>query len=785
MKLFQKNETYVCLSVFIVMTVLTFWKFFFYGKIPVAGDLLLGGYHPWSDNRWNGFETIHPYLNSTISDSVTSFYPWKYRAINLLKNGTFPLMDDTIFMGNPLFETGTTGLLYPLSVIFFLLPFNTAWGILVSLTPLLSATFFFLWLKTKAIDIKVCLIMSICYAYSAFISLQFTFINSPHSVLWLPLILLSIDKLVNKFQAKYFILLVFSLFSSLNAGFFQGSLYITIFSFVYFIYQILLQKKKIQKLLIVFSGFVFSFFISAVQIIPFMEAVKGSSRYIHYGLDAAKSEIVSFFVKPEYLLTTLFPDFFGNPARQNYWGDPNYYEFNNFTGTITIIGFLIVFLNKNTVKKVYLYISLLIVSLVFATPNALSKLPYIYSLPVISSLVPSRILMLSQFCILVTAAFGVDSIIKKEIRTKKITIYFLLLLIFYLSIPVIIFFSPKIPLFSLFPEKNIFITVRNSYLPILTLIMLVSSLLIYSIKRKKIILLLPLLVTVFEMVRFSSYFLPFIPAGTLYPQTKQIEYLKSNLAGFRYSITHPELLPANVQSVYGLESVDGIGPIYPDRLNIFLASLNSSADGISRFPRMIYYSNNSSKINSLLNIKYIFSLNKLDDPDLALISNDGQTYLYENTSVLPRARILKSYLKVDDPILILDMLKQKTFNLKEQVIIPSSIDLSEFLKEDTQMIGYNEENGTINFNTKGGGGIAAISKQYLNGWKGYVDNVEAKVFPVNYNLIGLLIPGGEHHVKLRYVPASFKLGGIVTVISLFILIIYIIILRLKLNKYDK
>jgi uncharacterized membrane protein YfhO len=61
---------------------------------------------------------------------------------------------------------------------------------------------------------------------------------------------------------------------------------------------------------------------------------------------------------------------------------------------------------------------------------------------------------------------------------------------------------------------------------------------------------------------------------------------------------------------------------------------------------------------------------------------------------------------------------------------------------------------------------------YPAGWKSFIDGKESKYFRADYVLRGMIIPAGNHEIKFRFDPSSYKIGNSVSLISsiLFILL---------------
>src|SRR3989344_1754572 len=129
--------------IFIILTY--FYPFLLQGKIPIPADTIVGLYHPWRDTVWDGFTAGVPYKNYLITDPVRQQYVWRKLAIEELKKGNLPSWNPYSFSGTPLAANFQTAAFYPLNLLFFIFPFQTAWGILIVLQLLIGglALYFF------------------------------------------------------------------------------------------------------------------------------------------------------------------------------------------------------------------------------------------------------------------------------------------------------------------------------------------------------------------------------------------------------------------------------------------------------------------------------------------------------------------------------------------------------------------------------------------------------------------------------------------------------------------
>jgi len=69
-------------------------------------------------------------------------------------------------------------------------------------------------------------------------------------------------------------------------------------------------------------------------------------------------------------------------------------------------------------------------------------------------------------------------------------------------------------------------------------------------------------------------------------------------------------------------------------------------------------------------------------------------------------------------------------------------------------------------------GFMLFTIPYAEGWTAEVDGQEAEIVPVQDALMGLRLDRGSHDITIRYVPAGFRIGGMISIVSiLFITVI--------------
>ncbi len=69
-------------------------------------------------------------------------------------------------------------------------------------------------------------------------------------------------------------------------------------------------------------------------------------------------------------------------------------------------------------------------------------------------------------------------------------------------------------------------------------------------------------------------------------------------------------------------------------------------------------------------------------------------------------------------------------------------------------------------------GLLVLSDTYYPGWQAYVDGDKTPIYPTDVALRSIYLEPGEHEVKFVYSPGSFKVGALVSMLSLLALGVY-------------
>ena len=185
-----------------------------------------------------------PIKNGLLSDVVSIIYPWRIYGLELLKKGIWPLWIPHALAGAPLLANFQSGIFYPLNFLFIFFSNVNAWSIYIILQPVLASLFCFAFLRNLRLNNLSSLIGSFIFAFSGFMLVWLEYGIVGHAGLWLPLVLLAIDKLLKKPSTLWIVIGSLAVGFSLLAGYPLGSFLILLTAFLYLLYQWFFLKEK-------------------------------------------------------------------------------------------------------------------------------------------------------------------------------------------------------------------------------------------------------------------------------------------------------------------------------------------------------------------------------------------------------------------------------------------------------------------------------------------------------------------------------------------------------------
>ena len=787
MKLFQTAKRKVWAIVLIIIPLLFFYQILLYQKLPFPGDLLIAEYNPWKTYSYLGYNPGSYPNKAQYFDVLRQLYPEKMFSISQIKNSQVPLWNPYNFSGVPLLANFQSAVFYPLGLLYLIFDIPIAWSILVIAQPLMSFYFTYLYMRKLKVSKEASLLAAVSYAFSHFMIVWLEYNTIGHVISFLPLVLLSIENLLERKTAFWSFVFVFALVSSILAGHIQIAGYIFIFVFIYIVIR---ARKKLFSLL---TLFVLSVGISGIQLLPGIELIINSARSNHeYSFMLQK-----ILIQPNQLAMLLVPDFFGNPATRNYFLQDTY------IGKVTSIGLISLFfaslnffIKKNIFIKFYLTTSAIV--LILVTLNPITRFLYSFDIPIISASSPTLSTFVIAFSLSILAGFGLDAFKNKTFSNRVILFSLAGFTSLFSILWFIVFLAPQI--LNIQSEINSLITKKNLlYETILLGFIFISMLIMVRFKDKRVFILFVLIfLQTADLWRSFNKFNPFVPKELFFPSTEITTFLKNNAGIDRFWGYKAAEIEANFATYYSLFSPDGYNPLYPKSYGEFinlsksgklLDNFNTTnrSDAIISREGSLKENNSRLKTLDLLGTSYILDRvengSTIDDFPSERFENvyeDNGWKVFKNLRTAPRIFLTASYEVYSSKKDFESKFGSPNFDPSTTILLEKDPGIK--LGEDKQaIVGVKQYSpNKVILQTKASEDqLLFLSDTFFPGWKGDIDGKPSEIIRANYAFRAMVIPKGKHAVVMEYKPDSFRMGLIITLSSLIALLSYLYLIKQK------
>jgi hypothetical protein len=279
------------------------------------------------------------------TDLTLQFIAWRQFGFSQLAHGNLALWNPHIFGGTPYFAGFQSALLYPPNWLHLVMPLGRAINWITALHVFLAGYFTHVWCRYRGASIGGAIIAGAMFMFGGPYFLHVYAGHLPHVavIVWIPLVLLAIDGLIESGAAKWWLMGTVALAMQILAGHPQYVYYTGIVATIYLALRLLQAKHHLKAIAGFGLMYVAAVLVSAVQLLPGLAL---TSETVRSG--GLKYEVASTFsLPPENFLTMLVPNLFGtmslSPTRdpsQEYFGRCYLWEvsvFVSLTGVLLAI----------------------------------------------------------------------------------------------------------------------------------------------------------------------------------------------------------------------------------------------------------------------------------------------------------------------------------------------------------------------------------------------------------------------------------------------------------------
>ncbi len=345
-----------------------FWPVVLGGKTLLPADNLYT-FQPWKAFAEQMGATV-PH-NELLSDLILENYAWKTFLRESFRSGQLPLWTPYVFTGMPFLAGGQHSGLYPLSIVYYVLPLPLAYGVFTWLQLALAGMSMYGLARILGRSRWAALFAGIAYQFSGFFIVSVVFPMIIAAATWLPLLMGIIHLVFRKQREKgtgtfnptpYVVAFAVLLALTILAGHVE-ILYNTLLVLLMLgVWELAITWRAVGKLwpalrtgIWLGVGALLGLGMGGVQFLPLYELVQ---RNFREG-SATLAQVLGWAWPTRHVLTFFLPDVFGNPSHHRifdpwawrfvpithnalgeaittpFWGIKNYVEGGNYLGVLT------------------------------------------------------------------------------------------------------------------------------------------------------------------------------------------------------------------------------------------------------------------------------------------------------------------------------------------------------------------------------------------------------------------------------------------------------------------
>lgn len=725
----------------------------FFGKIILSGEPLFG------------------------SDFILWFYPWKRSIYEYVwSHGALPFWNPYVFSGTPFIANIQASMFYPLGFLFYLIPTKYAYGYTIIFHCMLGAIFMYVLVRSLSINKAGSFLAAVIFTYNGFFAAHMyaghlTFVQN---YVWIPLIFYFLYKFLNASDFRYAVLSGLFLGIQILGGFPQIAFYTILALILLGAYHIGTRLKHGERSNIfrLSGGMVIivsmAFALAAVQLLPTGEFARLSTRSGGVTYEFATSDSLD----PVNFMTFVIPNLFGNPANNSYWKSTEFWQFWELCayagiGPLLLLGFV---KRQDQTRHVrFFFILLLLLSLFLSLGRYNPFYRLIYHLPGFSHFrIPAQIIYLYVFSLSILAGMGLKGLNQLESYPTPYKIIASVYFLFFVVLIGVFFLWPFHFFYYLFKitrpsgltsdlMPRLHETVRLSIYTGAGLFALVAALIHLRRKRRlgpTSFIVALLLVTTVDLWSFSSSLVRTTNLGLSQEKKDSLHFMKSEQELCRVVSTGSLFYP-NEGLLYGHQDIQGYDPLILKR---YLAYLNKSQNmpTASAAVNVRYVRSLDNNLIRMLNVKY-----SLIDHAKAL-KLDGY---------MPRASMVPKAVIIPDKK-ILDFMMNDNFDPTRTVILEPECrqlmlpdDNGDDFEGSCLITHYDNEAIRI-MASANKAGYLVLSEIYYPGWEARVDGKKVPILRGNYLFRVVPLDRGTHEVQLNFVSWPFRIGLIVSLLTL-------------------
>jgi hypothetical protein len=753
--------------------------------------------------------------NPMINDPVDQFIPWRLYARSELRAGRFPLWNPYNAFGTHFHANYQSQVLSPYNILWLALPPVWGLGFIIALKWALMGLGMGLLLRRLGLGMPAAVFGSVA---AQLMGPMTAWLQWPHTeaMSWMPWLMLAALGWVDTRRLTWLAGFGALVAAEMLAGHVETAFYTLALAGAFILAATGASRLAPRQKWLVLGGLlgagVLGLGISAAQFLPLLGILTSSWQWV--ARQGATTHLTP--LPAEAALAFLSPNGFGWPDA--WYGPLNWIEINGYVGTLTLLLAVwglaaAIFARRmeagqpgNSLprrlgdalsprKPLFWSMSVLTgASMAYGIP----PISFLRELPGFSSSLNYRLIAIADVGLIVLAAMGLQRLLEYRVPSTEYRVgraglgtRYLALGTFVLAGVAVLFLVDGVRVWLVGSrDAGAFMQAWKMWAGALFCAgaaLILARLAGLLGARAMSVLAIGLLLL--DMGRANWNFNVTSPLNTFYPSNELTDFLSARGITERVAID-AAWAETNRLMPYRIAEVRYYDPAVNNRFRVFikLTSPRSFASQYPGYPLHAMLDQPSATLLSLLGVKWLVTTSNFDPNGWQPVPQKGPVYtpwLNRNSFVAWENRYANAYAYLASRIRVVPderaarqrMQEIKLEEIREAMLehpagLPAGVasasngmPLTE-AEVDSLQVAANIP-GTVRLNVRTEKSrLLVVNESWSEGWRARVDGIETPIYRVNYLVQGVVVPPGEHEVVFNYDPPIFKVGLVISGVSL-------------------
>jgi hypothetical protein len=755
-------------------------------RAVVEGEMLsavsaLYGLAPWNV----GPSDLGHFYNPLLIDQAKAHYPWDVFDRHVIHSGIFPAWNPLVLSGTPYFANSQSGLTSVFNIPLWILPLNYALGLVAWFKLSIGAFGTYLLVRELRLGFWPGVLAGVSYSLCAFNVTWLGHQTLVATTVCLPWLVLVLERVLRSGRGGDLLALALLSALAMNGGHPGTETHVMGGATLYLLVRAgtitsLSTRERLRRVGLSIGAIVLGVMVMAVVLIPVLKASPGTAgRALRAG--------GGFTLPSSTLKTALFPGWWGRPSEGNSGGPINYVERTLYVGTVALLlcGLGLTF--RSGWRRKLPFVAIAIIG--FGVPFGLPILhAVVVHLPAFSAVDDSRMTVLFEFAVAVLAAFGLQAIIDPAVDLHR-RAWLVLGSAAVAAVAAVIAVDPS--LHDIRTTLNHFRTGHDfkisSVLALTSIgwfsLFVLATAVVVALRRRRSLIsgrtaaAVLVLIAAVDMYHFAAGFQPIGPADQLVPpKTPAIAYLQRHADGYRV-FGMSGALDVDFSMDYGLKDPSGYDPPQPTERYLRIWQLANPAQTAGS---EWLVSPNLTPIGlqamNLLGVRYLLTATTTPLPSslpVRSVYNGADASIFENPGAAAPGEVPTKVAVVDGERGSLTALTSPIFSVRRQAVIESDQPgAAQIQAGHGSVVVRREADAEVKMEAKlTRGGLVVLNDAWARGWSVQVDGHPAQPLQVDDVMRGVDVPAGDHTILWRYKVPGLELGGVISLISLLVILL--------------